>query len=328
MKKWIVCVLTLCMLAVFAGALAEFPVTLVDQVGREVSISEQPERIVSGYYISTSACIALGLEDCMVGVEAKADTRNIYTLAAPSLLELPSVGTAKAFDLEACLATEPDLVILPARLADSADALAEFGIPVLLVSPEDDELLSEMIALIGEATGTQERAQDLNAFIVAQKELCAQMLSDVEPVTALMLGNSDYLTCAPGDMYQSAVLEGAGAVNAAAELTGANWVTLSYEQMIVYNPQVIIIPPESAYTAQDVLEDPELAMLDAVKAGAVYEMPRAFEAWDSPVPSGVLGTLFLAKTLYPNVYGEAMYKDAARELYETYYGFTPDEAQL
>ena len=158
MKKWIVCVLTLCMLAVFAGALAEFPVTLVDQTGREVSISEQPERIVSGYYISTSACIALGLEDCMVGVEAKADTRNIYTLAAPSLLELPSVGTAKAFDLEACLATEPDLVILPARLADSADALTEFGIPVLLVSPEDDELLSEMIALIGEATGTQERA--------------------------------------------------------------------------------------------------------------------------------------------------------------------------
>ena len=159
MKKWIVCVLTLCMLAVFAGALAEFPVTLVDQAGREVSISEQPERIVSGYYISTSACIALGLEDCMVGVEAKADTRNIYTLAAPSLLELPSVGTAKAFDLEACLATEPDLVILPVRLADSADALAEFGIPVLLVSPEDDELLLEMIALIGEATGEDAGAQ-------------------------------------------------------------------------------------------------------------------------------------------------------------------------
>ena len=42
----------------------------------------------------------------------------------------------------------------------------------------------------------------------------------------------------------------------------------------------------------------------------------------------VLGTLFLAKTLYPEAYGEAMYKDAARELYETYYGFTPDEAQL
>ena len=328
MKKWIVCALALCMLAVCAGALAEFPVTLVDQKGREVVVSEQPERVVSGYYISTSACIALGLEERMVGVEAKADTRNIYALAAPSLLDLPSVGTAKAFDLEACLATQPDLVILPARLSDAADALEAFDIPVLLVSPEDDALLSEMIALIGMATGTQERAEDLNAFIVAQKALCAQMLADEEPVTALMLGNSDFLTCAPGDMYQSAVLGGAGAVNAAAELTGANWVTLSYEQMLVYNPQVLIIPPESAYTAEDVLADPELAALDAVKTGAVYEMPRAFEAWDSPVPSGVLGTLWLAKTLYPQAYGDAMYRDVARELYETYYGFTPDEAQL
>ena len=75
-------------------AATEYPVTLTDQAGREVTIESQPETLVSGYYISTSLLIALGLEDNLVGIEAKADTRPIYALSAPPLLELPRVGTA------------------------------------------------------------------------------------------------------------------------------------------------------------------------------------------------------------------------------------------
>ena len=66
--------------------------------------------------------------------------------------------------LEACLAAQPQLVILPKRLKDAAASLAEFGIPALLVSPESGELLDEMITLIGEASGAQERAAALIGF--------------------------------------------------------------------------------------------------------------------------------------------------------------------
>ena len=88
------------------------------------------------------------------------------------------------------------------------------------------------------------------------------------------------------------------------------------------------MPPEAAYTVDDVLSDPELAALAAVQSGAVYQMPRGFEAWDSPVPTGVLGTLWLASTLHPDVYPRELYVLAATDLYETFYGFTPDEAAL
>ena len=264
----------------------------------------------------------------MVAVEAKADSRNIYNLAAPELASLPSVGTAKAFDLEACLAAEPQLVILPKRLSDAAASLAEFGIPALLVNPEDDALLTEMILLIGEAAGESERAQTLCGTLTAQLTLCAEMTAQAEKPTALVLGVGDYLHCAPGDMFQSTLLEKAGAVNAAAEMTGGSWAEISYEQLLAMNPQVLVIPAEAAYTAQDVLGDPELAELDAVKNGRVYAMPAAFEAWDSPVPSGVLGALWLASELHPEAYAREQYVSAATELYETYYGFTPDEAAL
>ena len=328
MKTWIALLLAVMMAAVCCAALADYPVTLKDQTGREVTIEAQPERLVSGYYISTSACIALGLEDNMAAVEAKADKRNIYRLAAPQLIDMPNVGTAKAFDLEACLAAQPQLVILPKRLKDAAASLAEFGIPALLVSPESGELLDEMITLIGEASGTQERAAALIGFGAQQLAALAEKLAGAEPVSALMLGNSDYLSCAPGDMYQNTVLENAGAKNAAAELSGGDFAALSSEQLLSMNPQALIIPAEASYTADDVLGDAELAALDAVKLGAVYEMPRGFEAWDSPVPSGVLGAVWAAHVLHPDLVSREDYVSAAKAMYETFYGFTPDEAAL
>ena len=63
----------------------EYPVTVTDHLGREVTIEKQPESFVSGYYISTSLMIALGLDEQLVGVEAKADKRKIYKLSAPDL---------------------------------------------------------------------------------------------------------------------------------------------------------------------------------------------------------------------------------------------------
>ena len=54
-----------------------YPVTLTDQAGREVTLEAEPETIVSGYYIPSSLLIALGLEDKMVGIEAKAGKRAI-----------------------------------------------------------------------------------------------------------------------------------------------------------------------------------------------------------------------------------------------------------
>src|SRR5699024_3386088 len=111
------------------AAEAAYPLTLTDQAGREVTLEAEPGTPVSGYYISTSLLIALGLEDQLVGIEAKADSRPIYARSAPQLLDLPSVGTAKELDLEGCLALEPDLVILPLKLQDSADTLAEMGVP-------------------------------------------------------------------------------------------------------------------------------------------------------------------------------------------------------
>lgn len=302
-----------------------YPVTVTDQAGREVAIEEEPQKLVSGYYISTSLLIALDLDEKLVGIEAKADTRSIYHLSAPELLELPSVGTAKEFDLEGCAALEPDLVILPMSLQDTAGTLEELGIQALVVNPEDQELLSGMISLIGTATNTEGQAQSLLDFTSEQEARLAEALADVETPSVYLAGNSSLLSTAGDAMYQSDMIRMAGGVNAAAEITDTYWAEISYEQLLAWDPEYIVLASDADYTVEDVLADQNLAECTAVVNGNVYQIPGDAEAWDSPVPSGILGAVWLSSVLHPEECPEADSAAVIDEYYETFYGFTYSE---
>ena len=300
----------------------QYPMALTDQAGREVVLEKEPEKLVSGYYISSSLLIALGLEDKLVGIEAKADKRAIYKFSAPQLIELPNVGTAKEFDLEGCIALEPDLVILPMKLKEAAAALEEIGIPVLLVNPEDQELLTEMINLIAEATNTEERAQQLLDFTRTQEENLEKVLEKAQKPLVYLAGNSSFLSTAGDAMYQSDMIRIAGGSNAAASITDAYWVEISYEQLLTWDPEYIILASDADYTVEDVLADPNLAECQAVANKNVYQMPGKAEAWDSPVPSGILGAVWLANVLHDDLFTEADSAALIDEYYETFYEFT------
>ncbi len=303
----------------------QYPVTLTDQAGREVTLASEPKRLVSGYYISTSLLIALNLEDNIVGIEAKADSRPIYRLSAPALLDLPNVGSAKEFDLEGCAALEPDLVILPIKLKNAAETLTELGFPVLLVNPENQELLTEMIHLIAEATDTRTRARELLNFTAAQEERLSGLLDTANAPTVYLAGNSSLLSTAGSAMYQSDLIRRAGGVNAAAEITDAYWAEIDYEQLLHWNPDYIILASDAAYTVEDVLTDPNLADCAAVAEGNVYQMPGKAESWDSPVPGSILGIVWLSGILHPDLCPETDNEAIINEYYENFYGFLHSE---
>lgn len=297
-----------------------YPVTVTDQAGREVTIEKEPSSIVSGYYISSSLLIALGLKDKVVGIEAKADKRPIYKLAAPELTELPNVGTAKEFNLETCAALSPDLVILPMKLKDAAQSLTDLGITVLLVNPESQDLLTEMINTIATATNTNSEAAKLLAYIDSQKDMLTSALSGVEPESVYLAGNSSFLSTAGPSMYQSSIIELAGGKNAADSITDTYWAEISYEQLLAWDPSYIIIASDAEYTVDDVLNDPNLAECTAVKNSHVYAIPGDMEALDSPVPAGILASVWLAGILHPDQVSADTYTTEMTNYYETFYG--------
>ena len=350
-NKWLAMLLAVVMVLSFAACGKEpapapqpeptsdvtYPVTVKDMAGREVTLEKQPERIVSGYYISSSACIALGLTDKMVGIEDKSAKRPIYKLAAPALIDLPNVGSAKAFDLEACIATEPDLVILPMKQKDTAQTLQEMGIATLLVLPESHEQLIEMFTLIGTATNTVKQAEKLisyyNTKLSAVTELTRDIPDDEKPVVYLG-STSDILRTAPREMYQASLITTAGGKNAGDVLEGSSWTDIDNETFLTMNPDIIVIPTDNFavsspdYTAEDVMNNPTFSDVTAVKNSAVYQMPVGYEAWDSPVPSGILGTLWMLKTLHPELYPAEQFAADVNEFYTVFYGFSVNEQDL
>ena len=302
-----------------------FPITVTDHAGRKVIIEEKPEKLVSGYYISTSALIALDLDEKLVGIEAKANSRPIYALSAPALIDLPNVGTAKEFNMEGCLALNPDLVILPLKLKNAAEQLESLGVDVLLVNPENQELLESMINMLGAATGTQEKAKALLGFANTQEAMLATVLKDISAPKVYLAGNSSMLSTAGDAMYQSDMIRNAGGINAAKEIADNYWVEISYEQLLAWDPEYIVLASDAKYTVNDVLADPNLAGCTAVKNGNVYQMPSKAEAWDSPVPSGILGSLWLASVLHAEEFTEAECNALIDEYYETFYSFKYSE---
>lgn len=66
------------------------------------------------------------------------------------------------------------------------------------------------------------------------------------------------------------------------------------------------------------MNDTQLAALDAVKNGAVYEMPSSFEAWDSPVPSAMLGSRWMAAVLHEDLYSFETFCMDAADFYSTF----------
>ena len=298
-----------------------FPVTITDHLGRQVEIKEKPLRIVSGYYISTSLLIALGLEDQIVGLEAKAEKRPIYKLSAPQLLTLPNIGTAKDFNMEGAIALKPDLVILPIRLKDTIKTLSDMGIVAIGINPESKEELDQVINMIGMATGSTDKAKSL----LERSQLLAVKATEFGKgelkQRIYMSGSSAFLSTAGAKMYQSSLITSVGGENVAYSIEDVSWAGISYEQLLQWQPDLIIIVPEAVYSVSDVLNDSALAGLTAVQEKKVYQMPKQFEAWDSPVPSGVLGQLYIASVLYPQKYSIDDFAKDVKDFYKDIYDF-------
>ena len=205
---------------------------------------------------------------------------------------------------------------------DSVDVkkATELGIPVLLVNPESQELLTEMIELVSTATNTQERANELLSYMASQKTMLSDKLADVEPESVYLAGNSSLLSTAGPAMYQSSMIELAGGKNAAEEITDTYWAEISYEQLLAWDPAYIILASDADYTVDDILNDENLKDCTAVKNGQVYQIPGDVEALDSPVPASILASVWLAGILHPEQVPADTYTTESNTYYETFYG--------
>jgi len=305
---------------------------IIDQVGASVQIERPVERVVSVYGMGTYYLYALGAEDLLVGggyvgVKSVAQASETLLRLEPRLEELFVFGDPS---VEEILLRDPDLILADAsRHAEFSEQMGDLGIPTIQYLVESSDEMRDALQRTALALGPDARARadafdgDL-ARIFAAVDTDLADLKDEERVRVLFLGTSTELV-ASGDMYQTELIERAGGRSVSASLVGY-WNEVNLEQVLVWNPDIIIIPPYGPVQPNDILENPDWASIDAVQSGNVFRMPRIIAPMDTPVPESLVGVIWLAHQFYPERMSLDLVGEAVR-FYETFYDFDLTEAE-
>lgn len=153
--KWLLAGVS-CLIACASYA-SNYPVQVVDAMGRKIIINQQPQRIVTVFSSNTEIVAALGLSKFIVGIDG-------YTYYPASIKDVPKIGGRLGFSLDSIVAQNPDLVIMtPARQATHQliPALNKLGVASVVVNGGSIETILKNILLIAEVTGAAEAGNAL-----------------------------------------------------------------------------------------------------------------------------------------------------------------------
>lgn len=341
MKRfWQVC--TLGLLAVLPLA-SQASRQITDQTGRQVTIPDRVDRVVVLQHQTLNLLVQMNATDKIVGVMAnwKQELGDGYARLAPELNQKATLGDLTHVDPEKLVALHPQVVFVtnyaPQAMIDSISAL---GIPVVAISlrhdrpgekakmnptMSDEETaydrgLREGITLIGDIVNHPADAKALIAATDEGRQIVRDRLRAIpadKRIRAYM-ANPELTTYGAGK-YTGLMMQHAGAVNvAAATITG--FKTVSMEQVISWNPQVIFVQNRYPGVVQTITQSPQWQSIDAVKHHRVYLMPDYAKAWGYPMPEAMgLGELWMAKKLYPQTFQDVDMARLANQWYQRFY---------
>ncbi len=295
-------------------------VVVTDQAGRKVSIPQPVNRVVTTFIPASLFALCADLSDALVGASNKDGTASIYEALVdpdhpPVLVGNRSVGLS----LETIFSLKPDLVIMYGQKDGIrlADHLTKMGVPAIVIVPETMTGVKQSLDLIGRASG---RTKHTDAVISAMEAIEARLTHTLKqrPRKKVYYAGSRLLTTVSGDMLQHEMIKIAGGTNVS-ENTHGFFITVSREQLLSWNPEVIIASDRIARQEKQKLENQEFSALSAVKKGAIFEVP-AQTYWDFPSPLAMAGILWMAGCTHPDLFPKDTVQAEINRLYDTIFG--------
>ncbi len=262
-RRLLVPVVTLILLLVGNVHATAYPLTVVDDLGRQLTLNAAPSRVISMLPSHTESVCALGACETLVGVDRHSNYPAVVTA-------LSTLGDAFAPDLEAIVALEPDLVLVDEYSGLQAP-LAELGIPVYAGSPQTVAETYAFLGTLGAMLDRETQAAVLVGRIQGEIEGVAAVLLGVgAPAVFMELDPTPY-SVGPGS-FLGELVTAAGGNNIVTAAMG-DFPQLDPEFVVLEDPQVIVLTdaPFGVSTA-DVAARPGWAGLRAVVDGRVYEL--------------------------------------------------------
>ncbi|WP_273466955.1 ABC transporter substrate-binding protein [Methanothrix sp.] len=279
---------------------AEYPLTITDSAGREVTFNQPIERVIVTSSDAAEAVVMLGAADKVVGISDTVKNKGYYF---PDLKGKQSVGKWNALDYEmiGAIASEPFENIKAVAL--------EFTKP---------QNMTREIEVLGQILGKEEQASDYISWYDEKINSVKDAVDGMNLPEAYVEWSSsggDISTLGPGSAFDQ-VLKVAKGYNIASALE-ESYPKVDWEWVVTENPEIIIVrqtqpaghteigwesaPSQEASKLQaaknELLDRSGASGTSAAKSDRIY-----FIDWD--IMNGldqVVGATYLAKVLHPDV---------------------------
>lgn len=272
-----------------------FPVTVTDALGKEITLEEAPDRIVSLTPSNTEILFGLGLDEEIVGVN---DNDNY----PEQVTEKTRIGGTE-YNIETIISLQPDIVFAHESsmftFESAIEQLEASGVKVFVVeNAENFDETYETIEVIGTLTGKDEEADKINAAIQSKLADIQAKLQGVAPKTAFMVvGASPQIYVTGQNTFMNEMLKVINVENAVKE---EGWIQYSAEQFIAANPDSIVF----TYAGDDetIKNNAAFATMTAIQNNALTVVDGDTTSRQGPrIAEGVES---LAQAIYPEVFND------------------------
>jgi iron complex transport system substrate-binding protein len=272
-------------------------ITIIDGLGRTVTLAAPAQRVVSLAPSNTEILFAVRAGGQVVG-------RDPYSDYPAEAATVTNIGDTYAeLNTELIISLQPDLV-LAAEITppEQVAQLEQLGITVYwLANPVDLNGLYANLNIVAQLTGHETDAAALVASLCSRAEAVQTALAGVTDkptvfyeVDGLTDPNAPY--AAGAGTFIDLIITAAGGVNAAAALDG--YKQLSIEELLVQNPDFILLG-DAAYGATPELVAQRAGWTDLAAVQKNQVIPFDDNLMSRPGPRLIDGLEQLAKLLHP-----------------------------
>ncbi|MCM3443020.1 ABC transporter substrate-binding protein [Metabacillus halosaccharovorans] len=252
---------------------ANYETLTFDNYGRDVEITEKPQNVLTLGPNSTELFVALGLTDYVIGNSLDNHSRGPLPEYEAEYKKIPELTYGSA-TREAVTTSGADFIYgIDWEFGGEGldvEELESFGIKTYMNSATTLEEIYQEIHDIGKIFEIEDVATD---FVTDQKSRISavqEKVSSQEPVNVLVYDSGgDGVFTAGGTNFETLLIELAGGKNVFDDITDKQWTTVSYEEVLARQPDVIVVhdydAPSLEQKIKDIKNDPALSQLDSVK---------------------------------------------------------------
>lgn len=329
-----------------------YPRTVIDMAGRNVTLYKPVERIIATNPDSSRMVITLGAGGLLVGadsatvswggicpainestIEERPACKECWETIVPgglgNLSVVASSGPNGEPNYELMAKLKPDLILPPIWSASEANDIEErIGAPVFVAGPGFTyESLIEDARAVGAVLSREREAEDFIAFLDSKVKMVTDVTDSIPDsekprVYFAPRGGKSLYDPKLGRDFTRTVntyypLIMAGGINVAKDTSGGDDdLNVALEQIIAWNPDVILL---AGSDTNFIMNLPELQSVKAVKEGRVYTVFPVY-AYGYPHDKSLLNVLLFAKILYPDKFADIDLEKEGNEIMKAFVG--------